>query len=289
MNEQRPGASSSGAGRDVKAARETRPRPPLATLLAEAGVASEEQLRLATAEGMGSGERLGEVVLRRGWIDEQGLAQVLARQWQLPFLANEAARLAALAPRLLPAELARALAACPVESATPLLALAEPSEERFASLTAALGDVELGFAVVTPGTLARLCDELERAEREAASASAREAEEVEPLAAAMDEATRALAALRAQVAGLSERRQREEAELERYRERLAQLEDERTQAGEERQRLEEALGHQRELLATLRERLAEAQALLEEGKPHVGDSSLACDSQRAPPGVRVHL
>ena len=271
MNE-RPGASSSGAGREVEAARETRPRPSLATLLAEAGVASEEQLRLATAEGMGSGERLGEVVLRRGWIDEQGLAQVLARQWQLPFLADEAARLAPRAPRLLPAELARALAACPVEAAAPLLALVEPSEERFASLAAALGDLEIGFAVVTPGTLARLCDELERTEREAASASARQAaeeaaevEQLELLAAAIDEATRALAGLRAQVAELSERRQREEVELERYRERLAQLEDERTQAREERHRLEEVLGHQRELLATLRERLAEAQALLDEG------------------------
>jgi DNA repair exonuclease SbcCD ATPase subunit len=268
MNEHRPVASSSGSSREVDAARETRPRPSLAALLAEAGVASEAQLRLATAEGMGSGERLGEVVLRRGWIDEQGLAQVLARQWQLPFLPNEAARLEPQAPRLLPAELARALAACPVEAAAPLLAVAEPSEERFASLAAAIGDSELGFAVVTPGTLARLCDELERAERETAPEAAEEAartEQVEPLAATLEEATRVLGALHGQVAELSERRQREEAEVERSRERLAQLEDERTQAEGERQRLEEELGQLRELLATLRERLAEAQALLEEG------------------------
>jgi DNA repair exonuclease SbcCD ATPase subunit len=270
MNEHRPVASSSGSGGEVDAAREMRPRPSLATLLAEAGVASEEQLRLATAEGMGSGERLGEVVLRRGWIDEEGLAQVLARQWQLPFLANEAARLGPQAPQLLPAELARALAACAVEAAAPLLAIAEPSEERFASLAAAIGDSELGFVVVTPGTLARLCDELERAERETVSASAPEAaeeaaraEQVEPLAATLEEATRVLGALHGQVAELSQHRQREEAELEHYRERLARLEDERTQAEDERQRLEGELGQLRELLATLRERLAEAQALLE--------------------------
>lgn len=269
MNEHRPVAGSSGSGREVGAAREGRPRPSLATLLAEAGVASEEQLRLATAEGMGSGERLGEVVLRRGWIDEHGLAQVLARQWQLPFLADEAARLDPQAPRLLPAELARALAACPVEAAAPLLAIAEPSEERFASLAAAIGDSELGFAVVTPGTLARLCDELAGAEREAVSPDVAEeaarGEHVEPLAATLEEATRVLNALHGQVAELSKRRQREEAELERYRERLAQLEDERTQAEDERQRLEKELGQLRELLATLRERLAEAQALLEDG------------------------
>ena len=41
-------------------------RPPLARLLADAGVASEDQLRMAVAEGMDRGERLGEVVLRRG-------------------------------------------------------------------------------------------------------------------------------------------------------------------------------------------------------------------------------
>ena len=46
-------------------------RPPLLSLLVDAGVAPEAQLRLALAEGMGRGERLGEVVLRRGWIDEE--------------------------------------------------------------------------------------------------------------------------------------------------------------------------------------------------------------------------
>src|SRR5262249_4478050 len=168
MNEHRQAASSGGSGGEVDAARGARPPPSLATLLGEAGVATEDQLRLATAEGMGSGERLGEVVLRRGWIDEKGLAKVLARQWQLPYLANKAAQLDPQAPQLLPAELARALAACPVEAAAPLLAVAEPSEERFASLAAAIEDLELGFAIVTPGTLARLCDELERAERETA-------------------------------------------------------------------------------------------------------------------------
>ena len=271
MNEHHPVGSSSGSGREVDAVRETRPRPSLATLLAEAGVASEEQLRLATTEGMESGERLGEVVLRRGWIDEKGLAKVLARQWQLPYLANKAARLDPQAPRLLPAELARALAACPVEAGAPLLAVAEPSEERFASLAAAIEDLELGFAIVTPGTLARLCDELERAGRETASAPAQvadegpiEAELMEPLAAAIEHATQAVAALGSQVSDLSDR-QREKAELERFRERLGRLEDERAQAAEERQQLEEALGQQRKLLATLRDRLAEVQALLEEG------------------------
>ena len=61
-------------------------RQPLLAVLASAGVASEEDLRSALAEGMDSGERLGEVVLRRGWLDEAGLARVLADQWDLRFL-----------------------------------------------------------------------------------------------------------------------------------------------------------------------------------------------------------
>jgi len=79
-------------------------RPSLAALLAEAGVASEEQLRIAVAEGMGSGERLGEVVLRRGWIDEAGLARVLARQWGLAFLDDEAVAVDPAAAALVPLE-----------------------------------------------------------------------------------------------------------------------------------------------------------------------------------------
>src|SRR5262249_35207839 len=192
----------------------------------------------------------------------KGLAKVLARQWQLPYLANKAAQLDPQAPQLLPAELARALAACPVEAAAPLLAVAEPSEERFASLAAAIEDLELGFAIVTPGTLARLWDELERAGRETASVAAHvtaegatEAELMEPLAAAVEEATRAVAALGGQVAELHDRRQREKAELDRYRERLARLEDERTQAVAERRRVEGGRWQQREILAERRERL----------------------------------
>ena len=39
-------------------------------LLVEAGIATHEQLRTAQTEGIANGERLGEVLLRKGWIDE---------------------------------------------------------------------------------------------------------------------------------------------------------------------------------------------------------------------------
>ena len=75
-------------GQGLEAALPTTPfarlRPPLASLLVEKGVASKEQLDDALAEAQETGERVGEVVVRRGWINEAQLADVLARQWQPP-------------------------------------------------------------------------------------------------------------------------------------------------------------------------------------------------------------
>jgi hypothetical protein len=151
-------------------------RPSLLKVLVDAGVASEEELRLAFAEGMGSGERFGEVVLRRGWLDEEGLARALARQWALPYLDD--AEVDQRATTLLDSGIAAELMACPVSSADNgfLVAVAEPSEERFSAVRAASG-AEPKFALVTSATLERL---LERASQtaqadESAAASSRAA------------------------------------------------------------------------------------------------------------------
>jgi Type II secretion system (T2SS), protein E, N-terminal domain len=132
-------------------------RQPLATLLAEAGVASTEQLRLAVAEGMGRGERLGEVVLRRGWIDQPGLARLLARQWDLAYVDDEVAVPDPSAGALLSAQESERLAVCVIGfvDGVPLVAVAEPAEERFASVRSTLGR-ECVFAVVSKSTLERL-------------------------------------------------------------------------------------------------------------------------------------
>jgi Type II secretion system (T2SS), protein E, N-terminal domain len=129
-------------------------RQPLATLLAEAGVASEEQLRLAVAEGMGRGERLGELVLRRGWIDQPGLARLLARQWELAYVDDEVAVPDPSAGALLSAQESERLAVCVIGfvDGVPLVAVAEPAEERFARVRSTLGR-ECVFAVVTKSTL----------------------------------------------------------------------------------------------------------------------------------------
>jgi hypothetical protein len=41
-------------------------RPPLARLLTETGLVTDEQIRAAVEEGSRTGERFGEVLLRRG-------------------------------------------------------------------------------------------------------------------------------------------------------------------------------------------------------------------------------
>jgi hypothetical protein len=136
-------------------------RPSLASLLADEGVASKEQLEHAAAEGLESGERLGEVVLRRGWITEAGLANLIARQWELTFVARSLISVDADAQARMSREVAQHIGVCPVTSndGAPLVAIADPSEERFTGARDALGD-QCTFVVTTPSALAQLIDEL---------------------------------------------------------------------------------------------------------------------------------
>jgi hypothetical protein len=216
---------------------ETAVRPSLLRVLADAGVATEEELRLAFAEAMGTGERFGEVVLRRGWVDEQGLAAALAKQRGLPLLDDAEADHDAV-PLLGGAAAVASLGACPVNSADArlLVAVAEPTEERFAAVRSALG-VEPDFGVVTPAALERLVGlstqierAAERAVVEGRAARAAEEEHHEASLHGLDQelevATGQLVRLRERVGKLvaaDERRRREVSEL---RERVAQLEAE---------------------------------------------------------------
>lgn len=216
---------------------ETAVRPSLLRVLADAGVATEEELRLAFAEAMGTGERFGEVVLRRGWVDEQGLAAALATQRGLPLLDEGEVDHEAVA-LLGGAAAAASLGACPVNSADARLfvAVAEPTDERCAAVRTALG-VEPDFAVVTAAVLEHLVGISAQVERAAERAvvegrAARVAEEdrheasLHGLDQELEVATAQLVRLRERVGKLvasEERRQHEVAEL---RERVAQLEAE---------------------------------------------------------------
>lgn len=132
-------------------------RPSLASLLADEGVATMDQLEEALAEGLKSGERLGEVVIRRGWINEARLAELNARRWDLTFVARSMIIVDEHARALLSRAEAERVGACPVafNDGVPLVAIADPSDERFSAVREALGG-QCTFIVTTPSALAQL-------------------------------------------------------------------------------------------------------------------------------------
>jgi hypothetical protein len=144
--EPRPGATPAG-----------RLRPSLASLLADEGVATMDQLEEALAEGLKSGERLGEVVIRRGWINEARLAELNARRWDLTFVARSMIIVDEHARALLSRAEAERVGACPVafNDGVPLVAIADPGDERFSAVREALGG-QCTFIVTTPSALAQL-------------------------------------------------------------------------------------------------------------------------------------
>lgn len=131
-------------------------RPSLLSLLVEDGIASEGELRLIAVEGMGSGVRLGEALLERGWIDEPGLGRLLARQWSLPFVDEGSVDSNRAADDALPRDRAQELRAfCWRTADGSLQALvSDPSTDQLNDLREELGDVT--FAVITDRELRRL-------------------------------------------------------------------------------------------------------------------------------------
>ena len=136
-------------------------RPSLLSLLVENGVASEGELRLIAAEGMGGGVRLGEALLERGWIDEPGLGRLLARQWSLPFVEEGLVDVTSAADDALSRERANELRAfCSRTGDGSLQALvSDPSTDQLNELRRDLADVT--FAVTTDRELRRLFGESE--------------------------------------------------------------------------------------------------------------------------------
>jgi MshEN domain len=247
-------------------------RPPFVDLLSGAGIASAEELHLALAEGMATGERLGEVVLRRGWIDEDGLARLLARQWSLPFFEGDALELDPRAAEVFSVADARRLMACPVamEQERLIVALADPSDERLAAVRS-LVDREVSFVVTTPTTLEQTLaalavseDLVYDGEEDPAQAAASD-EKLDLLLGELDASTERLHGLRAEVARLAETRRSDRHELTRHQERLAALEAERDQGRLTIERLEGELAQRDELLAVVRTKLVDVTGTLEQG------------------------
>jgi len=124
-------------------------RKPLGELLVEAGLIEAAQLDLALREGAQTGERVGEVVVRRRWATEDDVARVLADQWGLSYVDRASIWFDADALARLSREDAQRLEALPtrVEDGRVVVAVAEPTEQRLAALEKLIGDTVL---VVVP-------------------------------------------------------------------------------------------------------------------------------------------
>jgi Type II secretion system (T2SS), protein E, N-terminal domain len=247
-------------------------RASLVSLLVEAGVASEEQLQLALAQGLATGERLGEVLVRQGWIDEVGLARVLARQWGLSFLDDAEAQPKRQLPPGFAAAQAFELQSCPITSgeAGLLVAVSEPLEERFTAVREQLGG-EVAFVVVAQATLERLLRQLEadeegeQAEAAVMVAGAVRAEEptgpLQQLLGEFELASERLAELRARAEQLMREQAQTQAELDASRRELEQL---------QRQR-----GEDQATIAHLEQQLAEERRRIDDVKAKIGELSAA--------------
>ena len=215
------------------------------SLLVEAGVATEEELRLAVAEGMGTGERMGQLVLSRGLITEHELAKLLARQWGLAFLDEEVLELAVVERDLLPAEEARRLAGCVVglTEDQQFVVLADPNSERLRELRELLG-TEAVFAVITHASLQRLLDRLSAEPDRALDI---EAETGKPSAV--------FAAEDGQTDGLMAEVEAAQSVLGALVDRVEQLTAERRAADDEAAKLREELAREQQRSAAIRQKL----------------------------------
>jgi hypothetical protein len=259
-------------------------RPSLASLMVEEGVATSEQLEQAVVEGQQSGERLGEVVLRHGWINEAGLAGLVARQWDLTFVALSMISVDDNARTLLSREVCDRLGACPVafDDGVPLLAIADPNEDRFAAVREALG-THCSFFVTTGSALAGLIDQQPSGPADAAAvhvveapAVAEQADEA-PVAEAQpalslaptvaepdDDSAPVVDQLDRLLERLLDERERSREELagyERqlvgYQRQLSDLEDQQARVRESIRALEAKLGDEEQRLESMRARLTE--------------------------------
>jgi type IV pilus assembly protein PilB len=108
-------------------------RLPLGALLLREKLLSAEQLEEALAEKDETGNRLGEIVVRRGWVSGRALAHALAEQHDLEYIDLAQTKIEAVASSLLPERYARRYAALPIRflgEDIVLVAVADPGNVR---------------------------------------------------------------------------------------------------------------------------------------------------------------
>jgi type IV pilus assembly protein PilB len=143
----------------------------IGALLLRAGLLTADQLAEALEEKEQTGERLGEIVVRRGWVSEMQVAEVLASQSDLPFVDLVATPPEPQVETLLSGPVAAYFGAVPVrflDEGTVLVAVADPTSLAVDDLRSALSrDVRL--AIATESAISRTLNALYPELREAAA------------------------------------------------------------------------------------------------------------------------
>jgi Type II secretion system (T2SS), protein E, N-terminal domain len=106
------------------------PPPRLGDLLVRKGLVTDDQLSAALVESRQSGDVVGRVLIRRGWVFESELARVLAEQWSIPYVNLASVGVDRSCLVLMSPELGRRCAAVPVRffGSDLRVAFADPSD-----------------------------------------------------------------------------------------------------------------------------------------------------------------
>jgi hypothetical protein len=152
---------------EALAGAEASTRVPLGQLLIQGGFLTQVQLDDALYEGSRTGERLGEVVVRRGLASEDDVAKLLAEQWDLEYVERSAIWFDGNALARLSREDAQRLEALPtrIEGGHVVVAVAEPTEQRLEALRDLIGPETVVIVVPKSALDAGLRSDLLRSAR----------------------------------------------------------------------------------------------------------------------------
>lgn len=123
-------------------------RPHLGAVLLKSKLLSPEQLDAALAEQAGTGERLGEVLINRGWLYPQDIARALAAQFGFVYVDIHHVSVDLAAARKLDPEIGQRCCAIGVRmmDGTLLVAVADPTSDSLSEIRGAI-DCPVTFAV----------------------------------------------------------------------------------------------------------------------------------------------
>jgi len=123
----------------------------IGALLLRSGLLSADRLAEALEEKEQTGERLGEIVVRRGWVTEAQVAKLLADQSDLPFISLATTPSEPRVESLLSSRVGAYFRAVPVRFVnddTVLVAVSDPTSVAIDDLRSAIG-LDVGLAVAT--------------------------------------------------------------------------------------------------------------------------------------------